>query len=77
MLTSALRWTSSIDRALLVEQAVLVLAEAVELLVRIGGEALFEPGVAVAVRGAQPRAGPPEVRVLLGQQLGAVGVRGR
>jgi hypothetical protein len=46
-----------------------VLAEAVDPLAVVGGEALLEPPVPVARRHEQPRAGPPEVRALLGQQF--------
>ncbi len=58
--------------ALLVQQAVGVLAEAVEPLAGIGAEPLLEPVVAVARRGGEARSGPPEVGGLLGEQLGAV-----
>ena len=60
------------DQALLVEAAVLVLAEAVQLLVVVGGEALLQAVVAVADRGVQARAGPPEVGAVLREELGTV-----
>ncbi len=57
---------------LLVEQTVLVLTEPVQLLVLVGGEPLLQPVVAVADRRVETRARPPEVRPLLGEQLGRV-----
>lgn len=50
----------------------LVLAEAVQLLALVRGEALLQAVVAVADRGVQARAGPPEVGALLGEEFRAV-----
>lgn len=60
------------DRALLVEHAVGVLAEAVEPFPFIGTETLLQPVMAVAGRGGETRPGPPEVGRLLREELGAV-----
>ncbi len=50
----------------------LVLAEAVQLLVVVGGEPLLQPVVPASDGRVQARAGPPEVGGFLGQQLTAV-----
>lgn len=52
----------------------LVLAQAVQLLALVRGEALLQPVVAVADRGVEARSRPPEVGALLGEEFrGVVG----
>jgi hypothetical protein len=60
------------DGVLLGEQPVLVLPEAEQLLALVRGEALLQAVVAVADRGVEARARPPEVGALLGEEFGAV-----
>jgi hypothetical protein len=73
--TSVLRCMRSIDAALLVEVAVLALAQAVELLIVVGEEALFDlPRVAVGRKGVTVMFGGGLLAFL--EQLGAVAWRG-